>query len=225
MLYEYPQLDYMLRILLATLCGGVIGLERSFRLKEAGVRTHSIIACSSALYMVLSKFAFTDMIVGLDSGGADATMIACQVVNGINFLGAGIIFKGKNSPISGLTTATGIWATAAVGLACGSGLYPIAIFSAIFLVLLQMLLHHFNVGGNAYNYSEVSITLEKTPRIMEALRERQRAYGIEILDLCYKRAGENRYTLDASIRMKGAIPFEDALLFAKSFEEIKSIST
>ena len=118
----FDNLEFFVRLLLSAGLGALVGLERSKRQKEAGVRTHCIIACTSALFMILSKYAFVDL-VGVDGlRGADPARIAAQVVSGISFLGAGVIFKNGNS-IRGLTTAAGMWGTAAVGMAIGAGMY------------------------------------------------------------------------------------------------------
>ena len=112
----WQNLDFFLRILSACICGACIGAERSKRFKEAGIRTHIIVCCASALMMIISKYGFADLTSagGVDfSGthGADPARIAAQVVSGISFLGAGVIFKHGNT-VRGLTTAAGLWATA-----------------------------------------------------------------------------------------------------------------
>lgn len=112
----FDNLEFFIRIVLAAILGALVGLERSKRQKEAGVRTHCIIACTSALFMILSKYAFVDLVGVNGLRGADPARIAAQVVSGISFLGAGVIFKNGNS-IRGLTTAAGMWGTAAVGMA------------------------------------------------------------------------------------------------------------
>lgn len=116
----FDNLEFFIRIVLAAVLGALVGLERSKRQKEAGVRTHCIIACTSALFMILSKYAFVDLVSVNGLRGADPARIAAQVVSGISFLGAGVIFKNGNS-IRGLTTAAGMWGTAAVGMAIGAG--------------------------------------------------------------------------------------------------------
>lgn len=135
------QLYYILRIIVAGLCGILIGLERKNRSKEAGVRTHCVVACASALMMIISKYGFADTVVG-EAGirGADGARIAAQVVSGIGFLGAGMIFVHRNT-ITGLTTAAGIWATSGVGMAVGAGMYVVGVASALLIVLAQILLH------------------------------------------------------------------------------------
>ena len=126
--------DFCLRLLLSCVCGGAIGIERSKHFKEAGVRTHVIVCMGAALAMIVSKYGFADL--ALDNGSyfpgikeADPARIAAQVISGISFLGAGVIFK-REGLVRGLTTAAGIWVTAAIGLAVGSGMLVVGLFAA-----------------------------------------------------------------------------------------------
>lgn len=107
-------LNYIIRILIAGVCGFAIGFERKRRSKEAGIRTHTIVAIGAALIMIISKYAFWE------SASGDSGRLAAQVVSGIGFLGAGMIVYSKGA-LHGLTTAAGIWATAGVGMAIGAG--------------------------------------------------------------------------------------------------------
>ena len=109
--------DLILRLFLGGMMGGLIGLEREFRAKEAGLRTHFIVALGSALFMIISQYAF--------SGRFDAARVAAQVVSGIGFIGAGVIIFQKNV-VRGVTTAAGLWVAAAIGLACGAGMFVVA---------------------------------------------------------------------------------------------------
>lgn len=133
-------LSWIVRILIAALCGFLIGFERKSRSKEAGIRTHAIVCMASALMIIVSKYAFSDMGLDAESKGADPARIAAQVVSGIGFLGAGIIFV-RRDILHGLTTAAGIWATAGIGMAIGAGMIVVGVTSAIILVFLQILLH------------------------------------------------------------------------------------
>lgn len=128
------ELLWILRLLVATLCGIVIGFERTTRYKEAGIRTHAIVALGAALLMLISKFGFPE------SGGTDSARIAAQIVSGIGFLGAGMILVRRNT-VSGLTTAAGIWTTSAVGMAIGAGMYVLGIATTIIVVTIQLLFH------------------------------------------------------------------------------------
>lgn len=137
-LFDINQVYYIIRIIVAGICGIFIGLERKNRSKEAGVRTHCVVACASALMMIISKYGFVDLADGIS--GADASRIAAQVVSGIGFLGAGMIFVHRNT-ITGLTTAAGIWATAGVGMAIGAGMYIVGIASSVMIIFAQIMLH------------------------------------------------------------------------------------
>lgn len=133
------QLDYLLRLFIAAVCGMAIGYERKNRMKEAGIRTHFIVAIGAALIMIISKYGFQDQI-GWPNMSLDPSRIAAQVVTGVGFLGAGVIFMQKQT-IVGLTTAAGVWATAAIGLSIGSGLYFVGIAATVLTILGQILLH------------------------------------------------------------------------------------
>lgn len=126
--------EFVLRIFVATVLGGLIGLEREYRAKEAGFRTHFLVALGSALFMIVSAYGFSTVPMVATSRW-DVARIAAQVVTGIGFIGAGtIIFHKSENVVSGLTTAAGLWVTAAIGLACGGGMYVIAIASTILVL-------------------------------------------------------------------------------------------
>ena len=118
-------LDLLLRLLVAALLGSLIGLERAYRAKEAGLRTHFLVALGSALFMIVSQYGFEDVLSMSENARLDVSRIAAQVVSGIGFIGAGTIIFQKHA-VRGLTTAAGLWVTAAIGLACGGGLYLIS---------------------------------------------------------------------------------------------------
>lgn len=124
--------NLILRLVIAGLLGGLIGFEREIRAKEAGVRTHFIVALGSALFMIISQFAFT--------GRFDAARVAAQVVSGIGFIGAGVIIFQKNV-VRGVTTAAGLWVAAAVGLACGAGMFTVAVAASLLTILCLETMH------------------------------------------------------------------------------------
>ena len=133
----------LIDLLLSVLLGFIIGLERKIRLKEAGIRTHTVVCFGSALMMLISMHAFGET--------ADAGRVAAQIVSGVGFLGAGIIVY-RQHEVRGLTTAAGVWATAGVGMACGAGMYLLAAGATAVLVLAQFLFH-FGVFRNKRSYS------------------------------------------------------------------------
>ncbi len=129
--FNDTQFKLLLSLVIAALLGFCIGLERKFRAKEAGIRTHTIVCFGSALMMLISVHAFK---------GADPARLAAQIVAGVGFLGAGIIVYRKNE-VHGLTTAAGVWTTAGIGMACGAELYFLAIGATALLIFFQWLLH------------------------------------------------------------------------------------
>ena len=127
--------DFALRLFVAGAMGVLIGLEREYRAKEAGYRTHFLVALGSALMMIVSQYGFME-VLKTDLIRLDPSRIAAQVVSGIGFIGAGTIILQKQI-VRGLTTAAGIWATSGIGLAVGAGMYAVGI-SATQLVLLGL---------------------------------------------------------------------------------------
>ncbi len=125
------QLIFILRVLIAGALGIIIGIERNRRQKEAGMATHFIVGCAAALFTMVSM-AMRDI--------GDGERIAAQVVSGISFLGAGVIFFRREN-LRGLTTAAGIWATAAIGMAVGAGMPIVAVASTAIILGIQMFLH------------------------------------------------------------------------------------
>ncbi len=161
--------EHIVRLIIAAVCGILIGYERKSHAKAAGVRTHAVVACASALMMILSKYAYVDVIeMGLYGNlvKIDPSRIASGVVSGVGFLGAGLIFVNKQT-VTGLTTAAGIWATSGIGMAIGAGLYVIGVSSAILLLLLQIVLHAFPKEGLKTTSSQ-ELTLHQALAQLEA---------------------------------------------------------
>lgn len=131
-------LEFILRIFVAAILGGLVGLEREYRDKAAGFRTHFLVALGSALFMIISAYGFGEIMSSgpADNVRLDVSRIAAQVVSGIGFIGAGtIIFQKSENAIRGLTTAAGVWVTAAIGLTCGAGMYILATAATFFVLL------------------------------------------------------------------------------------------
>ncbi len=117
-----PFSEILVRLALASLFGALIGLERERKNWTAGMRTHMMVCVGSSLIMIVSAFGFSD-ILGTDHVVLDPSRIAAQVISGIGFIGAGTILFLKEGTIRGLTTASGLWTVAAIGLATGCGMY------------------------------------------------------------------------------------------------------
>ena len=124
-------LECLLRILLAIALGVALGLERQLRLKVAGIRTHAVVSAGACLFVIVSIYGFPD---------SDASRVAAQVVSGIGFIGAGMILHRQNA-VHGLTSAAGIWLTAAIGMAAGAGMYIVSAGATALIILIQLFLH------------------------------------------------------------------------------------
>ncbi len=156
--------NFILRLFIAGILGGLIGFEREFRAKEAGLRTHFIVALGSALFMLISQYAFT--------GRFDAARVAAQVVSGIGFIGAGVIIFQKNV-VRGVTTAAGLWVAAAIGLACGAGMYVVAIAATLFTIMCLETMH---IITRRYGEKSVMVTIspvtgEQLTSILDQIRK------------------------------------------------------
>ena len=110
--------EMIARLLAAAFLGGLIGVEREYRSKVAGLRTHLLVAIGSALLMLLSQYGFSD--------NGDPARVAAQIVSGIGFIGAGAIIMDRRHAVHGLTTAAGVWVSAAIGMTAAAGMYVIA---------------------------------------------------------------------------------------------------
>ena len=131
--------EFVLRLFVAGILGAVIGFDREYRAKEAGTRTHFLVSLGSALLMIVSQWGFQDITAVGGVVKLDPSRVAAQVVSGIGFIGAGTIMMQKQF-VRGLTTATGIWAVAGIGLAIGGGLYVLGIAATVLtLVGLELL--------------------------------------------------------------------------------------
>ena len=219
----YDNLEFLLRLLLSAALGALVGLERSKRRKEAGIRTHCIIACTSALFMILSKYAFVDTAIGADGlRGADPARIAAQVVSGISFLGAGVIFKNGNS-IRGLTTAAGMWGTAAIGMAVGAGMYWLGLIEAAILVAIQIILHRFPVGADALTTQEILVEMEDTPELQAQFDALLQAHHGQVVDSSLSR-DEGYLRMEITVRLEPPITHDEALAFMKANSGVRKVS-
>ncbi len=219
----FDNLEFLIRLLLSAALGALVGLERSKRQKEAGVRTHCIIACTSALFMILSKYAFVDTAIGADGlRGADPARIAAQVVSGISFLGAGVIFKNGNS-IRGLTTAAGMWGTAAIGMAVGAGMYWLGLIEAAILVAIQIILHRFPVGADALTTQEILVEMEDTPELQAQFDALLKAHNGQVVESSLSR-DEGYLRMEITAKLEPPITHDEALTFLKSNSGVRKVS-
>ena len=218
----FDNLEFFIRILLSAVLGALVGLERTKRQKEAGIRTHCIIACAAAVFMILSKYAFVDPADVLGSRGADGARIAAQVVSGISFLGAGVIFKNGNS-IRGLTTAAGIWATSAIGMAIGAGMYWVGLITTAIMMVAQVVLHRFPVAGDAAVTQEIAVSMADTPALHQALTQLLDSHGGNVTDSALTR-DDTHIAMELTVRLAEPITYEEALRFMQEHPGVERLS-
>lgn len=215
-------LEFLIRIVVAAALGALVGLERTRRQKEAGIRTHCIIACSAAVFMILSKYAFLDAGTILGAKEADPARIAAQVVSGISFLGAGVIFKNGNT-IKGLTTAAGMWATAAIGMAIGAGMYWVGVFETIALMLIQLILHRFPIGSDSLTMQDISISMDNSDTLLDAFEQFIGENSGQIVESNIT-ITDGKITIFAKVKLPEIIMYQSAIAFMQAHPGICKIS-
>ena len=209
--------DLTIRLSLALALGGAIGIEREYRAKEAGFRTHFLVALGSALFCVVSQYGF-----GFEL--KDSSRVAAQVVSGIGFLGAGTIIFQKNV-VRGLTTAAGLWVTAAIGLACGTGMYMAAILTTV-MVLLGLEVLNYWIPPLGTSTIEVSFTAPSRESVKLFIEEvKQKGMEVHSYELKERRFSKEEF-LEANIEIKAKRGFHtlEILDYMNEFSDV-TIST
>ena len=215
--------DCMLRVVFSCFCGALIGLERSRRQKEAGIRTHIIVALGAALMMVVSKYGFFD-IVGRDAVGFSGDRVAANIITGVSFLGAGMIFF-RGSTVRGLTTAAGIWSTAGVGLAIGSGLYIIGGISTCLILIIQIIFHKWRLSADMKIFGSVVVVLDNDTESIDRIEETLKQDGIEVISNRIKRIEDDRIKISYSIQSNYEISATKAAHLFRTIPELLSVET
>lgn len=168
------------RLVLSTLCGGIVGLEREFKRRSAGFRTHILICLGGAMTTLISEYWLVYMHYYLDT-----TRLGAGVVAGMGFIGAGTIIVTRRQRVKGLTTAAGLWTVAIVGLAIGAGFYEGALLTTVLILLAELLFSklEYRIMANA---PEINLFVEYTDRhaldrVLQLYREKQvKVSGMEI---------------------------------------------
>lgn len=220
--------DLMIRLSLACVCGGVIGYERRKRLKEAGIRTHLIVCLASALVMIISKYGFVDM---TNAQGAslygtnvpDPARIAAQVISGISFLGAGVIFHHENT-VKGLTTAAGIWATSGVGLCLGAGMYGLGLFVTVIMTLLQLVIRKFGGHMGKVLTMKLSVTVKNNRRMRDKVQAYIESKDADIIDSRIDLSNNGEASYHFTLRMNQSITLAEMNELFEGEDDICDIS-
>ena len=220
--------ELLLRIVVSAVCGWLVGVERSRRFKDAGVRTHSMVACAAAMLMIISKYGFVDL--SMPDGSffpgvrdADPSRIASQIVSGISFLGAGIIYRDRKFTTRGLTTAAGIWAIAGIGMAIGSGLYVIGLFATALIIFMQVMMHRFSVGADSYSAAGLDVVFSRDGAADEELYRRLEKWGAIVTETQIEKQPDGSMVYHLNLKLKKEI--KGAMLndYVNAHSEVVSI--
>lgn len=182
-------------MLLSCICGVVIGYERKNRAKVAGIRTHCIVACASAMMMIVSKYGFGDLIHGMDTLAdvrLDPSRMAQGIVTGVGFLGSGMIYHQRGST-NGRTTAAGVWATSGIGMALGAGMYTIGISSTLIILFIQYLFHSKNKFTRSHKSKTLKISGITEYGFQEKVTGILSEFGIMVLDVSVNKNSNNEF--------------------------------
>ena len=220
---NYPWLVFAIRIVMAGVCGFAIGLERYINNKSAGIRTHVVVCCASALFMIVSIYGFTSAADVVGIRDADPARIAAQVVTGISFLGAGMIFKDGDA-IKGLTTAAGIWSTAAIGLAIGAGMYFISIFVTLFVIAFMIFVSKLLNGRDTTIDYRISVTVEDEDDFYSVISEEVKKMNGTISKVKIADNGDNTMTYSFNLHFNEPHEVAELSAFMKKYDEVKNIS-
>jgi putative Mg2+ transporter-C (MgtC) family protein len=194
-------MDFFLNILIAALLGGAIGLEREYRAKEAGFRTHFLVALGAALFMILSAHGFEGVLT-TENHRLDVSRIAAQVVSGIGFIGAGTIIFQKHA-VRGLTTAAGLWVTAAIGMAAGAGLFLLSTATTL-LVLLCLEAQNVLLRRLGHRHLDITFAADTREDVDRVLQHLNTLDGViaDSLNMETATAPQPRYTVKLQLRLQ-----------------------
>ena len=209
--------EMIVRLVLALVLGGIIGFEREYKNRPAGLRTHILVALGSALIMLVSMYGFD---------GQDQARLAAQVVSGIGFLGAGTILREGNS-IRGLTTAASLWVTCGIGLAAGNGYYAGAISTTLLMEFSLIILGFIENRGYISKDHRVELECIGRPGLIGDIGNCLGKYDISIKNIKMKNDendGDDNYRFKMVLLIK--LPMNASLDIAMmDLKEIKGVET
>ena len=219
------QLDISIRLVIASVLGAAIGLERELHAHPAGMRTHVLVSLGSAAFTVLSIFFFESPAAPNGSLPTDPSRIAAQIVSGIGFLGAGAILKYGTS-VRGLTTAASLWATAGVGMAAGAGAWAVAVVTTVLIVFslgpLNWVISRFRLRGqDLVRLRVLAGKLEALGAISRTLT----ANKIDIAGVSSQRLGKGRYEIELELRPPPGTKQETIIAAVSSVADVEILES
>ncbi|MEO6989828.1 MAG: MgtC/SapB family protein [Aquihabitans sp.] len=203
--------DLVARLALTLVLCFLIGFEREARQKSAGLRTHTLVGLGAAIAMMVSKYGFADM---TDQVGVslDPSRVAAQIVSGVGFIGAGIIFVRRGS-VRGLTTAAVVWMSAMIGMACGAGLYVLAVAGAVahFLIVLGFrFAEPLATAASPNRPTGVLVTYEDGRGILRDVLGTLTGQGFSVTDIRVNRAPDGP-NVQVGLSIEGRSSFTEAV--------------
>ena len=216
-LREINLVSICLRIVLSLIIGGILGLERGRKNRPAGFRTYILVCLGSTLVMMTNQY----ICEVFESG--DPSRLGAQVISGIGFLGAGMIYFNGRHSVKGLTTAAGIWATSGIGLAIGAGMYAMGIATSLLILVMQFLLHKNIKFLQTPNEEQLSIVIPDDKESMDYINNVLSHHDISIIKLkkC-TRTNDNMLELQLKVHVPQDLDYTKLL---EVFQESDSISS
>lgn len=209
-------------VLTAAALGSLIGLEREVHGQPAGLRTHMILAVGAALAAILS-ISYSQFLSNPQLP-SDPGRIVAQVVSGVGFLGAGAIMK-MGVTVKGLTTASSLWTTAIVGIACGSQYYKIAGFTTVLVLMILTVMNYLEgILLTSYKAHTLKATLTDRPGIINDLRENLDEYKIKVVSLNASMPDKETLKLEMVIRKPSDIGMDKVINIVSSMDEAQTMS-
>jgi putative Mg2+ transporter-C (MgtC) family protein len=214
------ELDIAVRLVVASLLGAGIGLEREIHDHPAGMRTHLLVAVGSALFTVVSIFGFVDVLGAGQGTPVDPSRVAAQIVTGIGFLGAGAILK-FGTTVRGLTTAASLWTAAAIGMAAGAADYILAAVGTAIVVFSLWPLNWVEdrIHGPSAEISNVRLELRNLEAIGR-MSDAARANRIELVSIDTQRISEGRHEIDLQVRVRTRTDLESFITALVSLGDV-----
>ena len=217
---DLDTLSIIVRLVLAVLCGGIIGIERERKRRPAGFRTHILICLGAAITTLTSQYVLFELQLP-----TDLMRLGAQVIAGIGFIGAGAIIVTRHRQVKGLTTAAGLWVTAIVGLCCGAGFYEGVVLTTVIILLAELLfsrLEYFIISHSRTSNIYVEYTHnENLGQIIETIKQAG-AYIIE-LELSKSTGANKNSTVTFSVKTSRNVSCRALLTYISKVDGVVSV--
>lgn len=215
-LREINIVSIIVRLTLATLCGGLIGIERGRKRRPAGFRTHILVCIGATVTMITNQY-----VVEVMGQATDPTRLGAQVISGIGFLGAGTILVTGKQQVKGLTTAAGLWSLACIGLAIGIGFYEVAILGCLFIFggmsILHKLDNYIMTKAKVMEFYIELDSIEGMTHLIQFIKESEMQVScVEVM----KDMVENKIGILITLKQKVRIKHEDVITILMGVEEV-----